>query len=606
MELGKIMFNLNNFSKLKKWFNDFARKRSIASTLNWLILPILIVTMLIFGEAVVQIYKNVISEYVRNELQSLTDSSAMYLNNFLSEAMRQSYYIYSNQSLKTALQEIDEMGEHVPIQKTMEFYNDVANPLFSALNNPYLCVNRIYLLDENLHADRSFIRYLDQLPAGIPEKEVLENRGTYIWSLANEKDNSASKGSRRDLLCLTRMLTTFSGKPVAILNTEIDIATLESNISRVVQQRGVGSAYLWSMPDGTVIIQDKEFDDSYWIAEGIVESNNSVLKIAYSTDLIQQQAKRQHFALIGLSLLMTLLAFTAIYFVSHLSLGRLKQVTGKFAASDLEGHIEISAVLYGKDEAAKLDQILTDLYLKYQRNVDAYYRLENAYHVMEYQMLMSKINPHFLYNTLSAIRWSVLSDDKEEAASGVDHLVSFYRGVLSRGRDMIALRLEIATLSEYIQLQSYAYSRQLILLPDLTTEASDCFILKFLLQPVIENAILYSNQEQECRIEINAWKEGEELRITIWNNGPPIREEVKRELNKLNELDAKVLSELTVSQNEKDSYGIYNVISRIRLLFGEKYGLWYSVPLRGGTLAEFRLPFISSPDSWSFIAERKL
>lgn len=575
-----------------RWFDRFARGRPTAATLNLLILPVLLITMLVFGELSVQIYRQTISDHVRNELQALTNSSADYLDNFLSEAMRQSYFIYSNRAFRDTLEKTHELGEKISIQDTMEFYYDTIDPLFTALNNPEWFVNRVYLLEESLHADRSSICYMDQFPEGIPIEEAMQAKDTYIWSIAREKKGPAS--AARNLLCYTRLITAENGAPIAFLNTEIYLDVLEPVVAKAVQA-GMGGAYLWKLHGGDVIFQSDDFSDSYWTARSIVENNNSSLETGYSNDLIDRQAYEQHLLLVVLSLFMVLLAFLLIYLISRLSLNRIRQVAEKFTAFGQAGTMGKAYVLEGRDEAAKLDQVLTDLYRKYLENTQAYYRLENAYHVMEYQMLMSKINPHFLYNTLSAIRWSVLGNDKQEAADAVDHLVAFYRGVLGRGRDVQPLQMEVHTLSEYVELQAYAYSRRIRFEADLSPDTAVLFIRKFLLQPVVENAILHGNSEQERQIKLQAYPQDGKLCVVIWNNGRPMEPSVRETMNRLNELDARQLSELTVAQNGKDSYGIYNILSRIRLLYGEGYGLWYETPPQGGTSAIFLLPWFSDP-----------
>ncbi len=575
--------------------NRFLKERSVASTLMCLILPILLGVMLIFGEISVQIYRNVISGYIRNDLQSLTDSSVTYLDNFLSEAMRQSYYIYSSQQFQAALEEADALGDSISIQQTMQMYNEVFDPLFTALNNPVWYVNRVYLLEESLHADRSFIRYCDQLPEEIPVSEITAAPNIPKWYLATEKTAFSSKQNSDSgrLLCYVRVITTSSGKPVALLNTEIYLDALEPVIAQAVP-KDAGGVYLWQTADGQTIFQSGEFSqEGYWTAQGTLQCNSSTLVTGYSTDWIEQQSRQQHTALFVLSLCMVIAAFLMISAVSRLALKRLHMVTEKFAAFDEEGHLASLAVLEGKDEAASLDRVLTELYQKYQDNANACLQLEKACQIMEYQMLMSKINPHFLYNTLSVIRWSILEDDKEEAVDAVDHLVAFYRGVLSRGRDVVPLQMEVETLREYVRLQSYTYSRTLCFDCRIPPGAGQYFILKFLLQPIVENAILYSRPAEECRIELKALVKGEKLFLYVWNNGPAIQEEIRSRLNHFNCLNVSQLSALTVSRTDRESYGVYNVISRIRLLYGREYGLWYSVPERGGTLAEFHLPLLT-------------
>ena len=139
----------------------------------------------------------------------------------------------------------------------------------------------------------------------------------------------------------------------------------------------------------------------------------------------------------------------------------------------------MSEALAGNDEAAKMDRALTRLYAQYQSSLQAAFQLKLNERKLENNLLLSKINPHFLYNTLSAIHWR-LSGEEAEA---IDHLVQLYRGTLGRGRDAAPLESELALIEQYVCLQRYTYSREISLSTDVTPEARMLFVPKFLLQP---------------------------------------------------------------------------------------------------------------------------
>lgn len=117
------------------------------------------------------------------------------------------------------------------------------------------------------------------------------------------------------------------------------------------------------------------------------------------------------------------------------------------------------------------------------------------------------------------------------------------------------------------------------------------FVPKFLLQPVVENAIAHSGKAA-CAIRISARVEENALWLEVCNSGTPIDAAMMRNLNGLNALDAAQLMDYAMPPDDKHGYGVFNILLRIRLLFGKGYGLWFALPAEGGTLARFRLPVL--------------
>ena len=579
---------------MKKLFTRFSSRHSITTQLNTLILPVLLVMMVLFGEICVGIYRQVITSHVKKELQLLTESSASYLDSFLTEAARQSDFIYSSQSLRDILQQVYEREGPVSIETNMDIYEDVIDPLFTGLGDPRWYANHLYLFNAKLFVDMKYVRNVEQLPVGIDRGDLLQGGSGAYWTLAESYPLYPNFEPVERLLCYCRVLYSDNRSPLAILSTEIRLSVLEPVVAKAVLEQ-TGGSYSWQTTDGDVIFQSEDFDRRRWTAKSQILLNDSYLEAGYSDALIDQQAQLQHAALLMLTLLMAALSFLLIYLVSRLALARIRRVARKYACFK-EG--EPSPALEGQDEAALLDQSFTAMYRKYRDNVDAYYQLKSTYHVMEYQMLMSKINPHFLYNTLSAIRWSVLWDNKQDASEAVDHMVAFYRGTLSQGKDVVALRTELSTLQSYLRLQAYAYSRSIAFETDISPETESLFVQKFLLQPIVENAVMHGTNDDECHIRLEARVKENTLLLSVWNGGEPMDRQIMDRLNGFNEMDAADIPGSAVPQNEKGSYGVFNVIARIRLLYGGPYGLWYSRPEKGGTLAEFAHPVLKNADPY--------
>lgn len=187
---------------------------------------------------------------------------------------------------------------------------------------------------------------------------------------------------------------------------------------------------------------------------------------------------------------------------------------------------------------------------------------------MEINLLQSQINPHFLYNTLDSIRWmAVISGNKsiELLTHSLEHLL---RNIAKGIDDKITLREELSLVSDYIHIQQVRYVEIFDYICQIPENLLDCTIIKFTLQPIVENAILHgivpTNQFGE--IEISAREENNDLYLIIEDNGVGM---TKEELQKLQD---------TLSPKNKNalgSIGIFNVDARLKLHYGSSYGLTY-------------------------------
>ncbi len=207
-------------------------------------------------------------------------------------------------------------------------------------------------------------------------------------------------------------------------------------------------------------------------------------------------------------------------------------------------------------------------------------------HQMEqirFNALQSQIQPHFLYNTLECIHWQAIADGNREISTMVKALAKYYRICLSKGEDIIPLKVEVEHVRNYMIIQNIRYDN--IIISDIKIE-EDCenvMIPKLTLQPLVENSIYHGIKIKEGKtgkLFLIARREGENVEIVLTDTGAGMNQERIEEMNqKLSEYD------------ETFGYGVRNVNKRIELLYGEEYGLKYFQNEFGGVTVRIKLPY---------------
>lgn len=185
---------------------------------------------------------------------------------------------------------------------------------------------------------------------------------------------------------------------------------------------------------------------------------------------------------------------------------------------------------------------------------------EHQKRLIELDFLQAQINPHFIYNTLSSIRFYVEMGKNKEAEEMLYHFSKLLRRVLSRSDEFVLLRDEILHIEDYIALQKMRYPNTFEVEYLLEENALDAHIPSFILQPIIENAIFYGLEDsKQIVIKIESKIVEGNLFVTISDNG--------RGMSK------KKINEILNKEIKTNKVGIRNVHERIRLLYGESYGL---------------------------------
>lgn len=211
----------------------------------------------------------------------------------------------------------------------------------------------------------------------------------------------------------------------------------------------------------------------------------------------------------------------------------------------------------------------------------------------EYLALQNQINPHFLYNTLEGIRSDALAEGVDNIAQIVESLAVFFRYTISQVDRLVSLEEELTILRTYLDIQNYRFGdriRMEEILDGCDRSIREVPIPKLILQPFIENAILHGLEEKvgvgTIKIFISATKEL--LLLTIEDDGRGIAEE---ELNRINAGLSRVSPPPGSEEGRKrGGIAINNVNNRIKLLFGEKYGVKLRSIPGHGTAVDLVLP----------------
>ena len=305
-----------------------------------------------------------------------------------------------------------------------------------------------------------------------------------------------------------------------------------------------------------------------------------------------QQARTQYqnffvemirFSVVAFAAIFVLITVLSYYIPLSITrpIRKLSEVTDQVAKGDLTVRSDVRSGAEVSVLSDSLNTMIDKIDVLLEQVKKEQIRLRKA----EFELLQSQINPHFLYNTLDAIVWLAEAGEQKKVVSMVGSLSDFFRTSLNQGKDIITIKEELQHSRSYLEIQQMRYQDILNYEIHVPEELHRYLIPKITIQPLVENALYHGikNKRGLGRIVISGRKEEDFLILQIEDNGIGMR---KERLDQVKEgMNQKI-------PTEKDIYGLYNVNERIRLNFGEKYGLSIESTYGEGTVVSIILPYV--------------
>ena len=262
------------------------------------------------------------------------------------------------------------------------------------------------------------------------------------------------------------------------------------------------------------------------------------------------------------------------------------------AVKELEaGREEVDIDVSGPYEIERLGHSIRSMVSTMRHLMDDIIEQEAQKRRSELDVLQSQINPHFLYNTLDSVVWMTENGRTDEAILMVTSLARFFRISLSRGSNIIPIADELEHARHYLTIQKMRYKNKFSAVIAAEDGVEGLYTIKLIVQPILENAIYHgmAYADGDGEITVRARRDGEDVVIEVADNGPGIPEETVERL-----LDQ---SYAAAPGTKGSGIGLRNVHQRIRLTFGEEYGLAIHSEPDAGTTVCIRLPVLEGPEA---------
>jgi two-component system sensor histidine kinase YesM len=376
----------------------------------------------------------------------------------------------------------------------------------------------------------------------------------------------------------------------------MDVTTNSDNISRL---KGVRK-YLSNLRNYKIRIEknlaaNEEYDANIEIWENDVQIVTSLIKeeifryVFYEIrDMQAEKAEMDRVyqnamtgGLVAFAFLTLMVIFFSIWLPKSFTrpITDLVTVTDRVSRGDLDARSDNAST----DEVGELARSMNQMIDKINELLSQITKEQIRIREAELELLQLQINPHFLYNTLDTIIWLAEGGDEKRVVGMVKSLSAFFRTSLSRGRDIITIKEELLHAKSYLEIQQFRYQDILDYEIDVPDEFGGYSIPKITIQPLIENALYHGikNKRGGGRITVKGRREGDDIVISVTDDGIGMTEERLEEviagLNRKQPADSAI-------------YGLYNVNERIRLKFGEKYGITLDSVYGQGSTCNILLP----------------
>ncbi|WP_054955506.1 sensor histidine kinase [Paenibacillus dakarensis] len=371
------------------------------------------------------------------------------------------------------------------------------------------------------------------------------------------------------------------------------------NVLKTLQPAGTSRVSLMN-EKGEVIIETGGYENDGGVMkdemEVTLDSDYSSWRLALvqpKKELYEEtdQLRLFTFAIIGLSIVLAIVISWVVY--SGIASPVLKLTKGMRRLSHGEMNVYIDTKK--QDEFGFLIQSFNRMVSIQKHLIEDHYEQQLRLTTTELKFLQSQINPHFLYNTLDSIYWTAKNYEAEEISEMVMNLSKFFRLSLNKGREVFSIEESIMHLHYYIRIQQLRFLDNFTVEYQLEEESKKVKILKLLLQPIVENAIIHGMEGKSsggCLI-ISSRIEGEKfVHIRVQDNGPGIEAErlqyIRQELSLMGARNVPSLAK--EEENIKDLFGLRNVFMRMRLYYGNESDMTIESAVGAGTTVNISIP----------------
>lgn len=555
------------------------------------------------------IYTKILENKVNQHTDQMIKQIELNIDNHIKSVENILMYISSSEDIISFLQQSkDDNSKEIydleaRIRRNLKVYTDVNSEIFGLLvvNN-----NDKYISNELEKKTRDSLMKEIWYTGAINESEK-----SYFFSNPIGRNLKPYKSySAEDIISISKaVIDKNTNESIGVVMADINLKKFDDIISdNNIGEKGFfylldnNNNIVYSPVNPTIYrINSNKFNnkkDSF-----IYSINNETFKIMYTTssvtgwktigvfsfkDITKDITGMERFTLIIAIITSLLAVFFSLLFTKSIvtPIRELRTLMKGVESGDLDLKFEEHKY---SNEFGELGHSFNHMVSEIKQLINMVYEEQRSKRKAEIETLQAQIKPHFLYNTLDTIAWMAEDYNAKDIVKLVSALTKVFRIGLNKGKEVIKLRDEIEHINSYLIIQKYRYEDKLSYEINFHKDILDILILKLITQPIVENAIYHGIKEKRGKgeISINFTKVVDEIIITVEDNGAGISEEKLQNINSMLETS----NSFYIDSGSGSGYGISNVNTRIKLSYGQNYGLRYYSKLGVGTKVEIRLPF---------------
>ena len=579
---------------------------SIASKINLSNLIIIILPIILLASSANKVSSDIIiRKTINNSIQNL-DLITQSLDNLLNNAETMSNIVVAN----NFVQEI--LGESKPINLEKELsYRYIISSIMDNVLEPRTTASSMVIYGDNGQIITSgridLLKLKNQRKSISDYKESLSaGWGKPIWLDLHSIEYEKGRESVDCISVIKDVIYALNGSIIGTLEINVNQEIIAGIYSSL--RYGETGRFFIVNDAGKIVSSNNQADlyksianDKYfpWILEN--DHNGKVFKIESREFLVtSSKYKRMNWIVIGIIPLDELtddsVRVTSLIYITGFACILLAIVSSMFISQSIskpiiklsnsmtsvgQGNLEAKVEITGSDEVGRLAANFNKMLSQISNLMNQVYLEQRKKREFELLALQAQINPHFLYNTLESVCALAQLGETENVFRMVKALARFYRIALSKGKNIISIKEEVENARHYLVIQKIRYRDKFEYSIDIDEQIMNKQIVKLSIQPLIENAIYHGlrNKRGKGQINILGYCKENKTVISIIDDGIGLH---------ANEID-EIMSSSYEGSNRR-SFGLRSVDERIKLYFGQQYGINISSEVDKGTRVDIILP----------------